>query len=371
MARREPRPTQAILDVDLDAIANNYRRLARLARGAACAGVVKADAYGLGAARIAPVLWQEGCRDFFVAHLDEAIALRACLPKAAAIHVLAGVLKGEEADLVRHDLTPVLNDLGQIALWRDGSRRRGRALPGCVHIDTGMARLGLDASETQRVIDDPQLLAGITPLTLMSHMACADEPGHELNDRQRKNFAGWARHFPTARKSLANSAAIVLDRRLHYDLVRPGCALYGITPIPGRPSPVKNVATLNAPVVALRTIGRGDSVGYGATFRARTHRRIATIALGYADGWLRALSGRGFACYRGGLLPFAGRVSMDLITIDATQAPALTIGERVEVLGRHLPADDVAARAGTNAYEVLTRLGPRFHRRYTGGATSA
>jgi alanine racemase len=360
----------AVLTVDLDAIRANWRLLAERAavdgNAATCAGVMKADAYGLGMDRVAPALAREGCRVFFTAHLDEAVRLRALVPLDSTIYVLHGGMPGTAADFVQHGLTPVLNDPAQIAEWRACARKLDRVLPAAIQFDTGMSRMGLAPLDADRLCADPQAFDGIRLALVMSHLACADEPSHPLNELQRERFAALRTRFPGVPGSLANSSAIFLGAGYHHDLVRPGAALYGINPHPGHPNPLRQPVQLHARIVQVREIAPGDIVGYGARFVAGKPTRIATISTGYADGWLRALSNRGRAFIDGIPAPIAGTVSMDSITLDVSAIdPALLVpGREVELLGPHQTIDEVAGDAGTIGYEVLTRLGSRFERRY-------
>jgi len=360
----------AVLTVDLDAIRANWRLLAERAaadgQSAACAGVMKADAYGLGMDRVAPALAREGCRVFFTAHLDEGIRLRGLVPPDSTIYILHGGMPGTAADFVQHNLIPVLNDPGQIAEWRACARKLDRVLPAAIQFDTGMSRMGLASLDAERLCADPQGLDGVRPVLVMSHLACADEAGHPLNEHQRERFALLRARFPGVPGSLANSSAIFLGAGYHHDLVRPGAALYGINPHPGHPNPLRQPVQLHARIVQVREIQAGDIVGYGARFVADRPTRIATISIGYADGWLRALTNRGRAFIDGAPAPIAGTVSMDSITLDVSGIdPAqLAPGREVELLGPHQTIDEVAGQAGTIGYEVLTRLGSRFERRY-------
>jgi alanine racemase len=356
----------AVLTVDLDAVRANWRLLAERAGAAVCAGVMKADAYGLGMEAVAPALAREGCRVFFTAHLDEGIRLRSLVPPECTIYVLHGGMPGTAADFVQHGLVPVLNDPGQIAEWRACARKLDRMLPAALQFDTGMSRMGLAPSDVGRLCADPVLLSGIEPALLMSHLACADEPDHPLNDSQRQRFAALRARFPGVPGSLANSSAIFLGADYHHDLVRPGAALYGINPQPGQPNPLRQPVSLHARIVQVREIASGDIVGYGARYVADGPRRIATISIGYADGWLRSLSNHGRAFIGGVEAPIAGRVSMDSVTLDVSAVdPALLApGQEVELLGPRQTVDQVAGDAGTIGYEVLTRLGSRFERRY-------
>jgi alanine racemase len=373
--QRDAYPSQSVLTIDLGAIVSNYRDLqARAApSGASCAAVVKADAYGLGAVRVAPALEQAGCRAFYVAQLVEGLAVRKALPAAsgADIFVLGGLFAGEIDTYRSNRLTPVLNDLGQIEMWATAARDAGRRLPAVVHFDTGMSRLGLSPEEAARLIAEPDRLSALEIKFWLSHLACADEPDHPLNREQLVRYKNLTAKLPKASRSFANSSGLFLGAEYHFDQCRPGCALYGINPVPGLSNPMRQAARLAAKVLQIRTIDRPQTVGYGATHRAAGPTRVATVAAGYADGWLRSLSSRGFAIFNGAKVPFLGRVSMDLITIDATAVPQLKPGDFVELMGDALTSDHVADIAGTIGYEVLTRLGSRFHRRYINGSTAA
>jgi alanine racemase len=353
----------AVLDIDLGGIVANWRLLTQRAAPALCAAVVKANGYGLGAVPVARALAAAGCRLFFVATLDEAIGLRKAIGDTAEIAVLNGPLPGTAADFVAHNLLPVLNDPGQIEAWRTAPLPHSR--PAILHVDTGMSRLGLTAREFAGLADDlPRL--GIGWRAVMSHLACADTPDHPLNEIQRARFAEAARRLPGVPASLAASSGIFLGPRYRFDLVRPGAALYGVNPQPGRANPLRQVVRLSAKILQVREIDRGESVGYGAAHSMETAGRVATVAVGYADGWLRSLSHRGCGFLDGKRVPLLGRVSMDLVSFDVSAVdPALAQpGATIELLGEHYRVDDVAADAGTIGYEILTALGPRYHRIY-------
>ena len=355
----------AILHIDLAAIVENWRLLAARAAPGAVAGVVKANAYGLGADKVAPALRAAGCRHFFVAHLAEGIALRETLGSGPMIAVLNGFAPGADGDAA---LVPVLNSLGDVLAHAAAGRSAGQARRALLHLDTGMARLGLDAVEQARLVADHSLLAGLDLLYVMTHLACADEPDHPLNAEQAARFDRACSVLPKFKRSFANSSGLFLGADYASDLARPGCALYGINPTPGLPNPLRQVLRLEAPVLQIREIPAGASVGYGASFMAARPSRIATIAVGYADGYLRSLSGQGGAAYRGLMLPLVGRVSMDLITLDVTDVPGLVPGDAVTLIGGAAPSpDDLAARAGTIGYEILTSLGARYRRAYGAG----
>ncbi len=336
--------------------------------------MVKADAYGLGVAAVAPVLAAAGCRWFFVATLDEGIALRALLGDGAEIAVLNGPAGGSAPLFAEHQLMPVLNHLGQIAEWADFCRRDETLWrAAAIHFDTGMNRLGLGAAERDRLAAGPDMLDAIEVRLVMSHLACADERRHAMNRAQLGLFTAaltrLAPHLPAVTASLANSSGIFLGADFHFDLARPGIALYGGNPTPPEPNPMAEVVRLQGKIIQVRDVDSPMTVGYGATHRVDRPCRIATVPLGYADGFLRSLGNRSYATIGSTRVPVVGRVSMDLITIDVTALPAAEVhpGTPVELIGPGRSIDDVAAAAGTIGYEILTSLGARYRRRYSGG----
>jgi alanine racemase len=355
--------SSAVLTIDLGAIAQNYRRLQQAAPGSEIAGVVKANAYGLGAGEVARTLWQAGCRRFFVAHGDEGLALREQLPEAR-IYVLNG-LPGQPA-ATEAGLVPVLNHPGELQRHVALARARERRLPAALHVCTGMWRLGF--TETEALALDHAMLAALDLQLVISHLACADEPANPLNELQRTRFDQLRARLPAAPASLANSSGIFLGAAFHHQLCRPGVALYGVNPTPGRANPMAPVVTLEAPVLQVYEVDRHGTVGYGATFPIRPGGRIATVPVGYADGYLRAAGNRATARIAGRPVPLAGRVSMDLITLDVSALPADAVrpGTMVELIGGPDGLDELAEAAGTIGYELLCRLGTRFARRYIG-----
>ena len=344
----------ARLTIDLAALRANYRTLAAAAPGTGA--VVKADGYGLGARRIADALRGEGCADFFVATVVEGLDLAGRLGQAR-IYVLSGPMDADDADcMAANGLTPVLNDLGQVTLWH-----RYRHLPAAVHVDTGMQRLGFDPISFDRAPFE-----GLHVTLVLSHLANADQHGDPMTDRQAARFFDHARLFPRARTSLGNSAGVLSGIR--GDIARPGIALYGGNPFSTGRSTMRPVATLEARVVGLRTVGTSEPVGYGGTFRTSRKSRIAVLGIGYADGIPRALSNRGIVASRGQRLAVVGRISMDLMHVDATPARSpMAVGDWVEIFGRTVRIDDVAAAAASIPYEVLTGIGSRVRRDYTDG----
>lgn len=363
----------AILTIDLDALAANYRRLRELATPAECAAVVKADAYGLGMAQAAPALARAGCDTFFVATLAEARGLRALLPRAI-IYVFSGLMPGTAEIYRTLELRPVLNSADEILEWAEFCAAQGEKLPCGVHIDSGMNRLGLSAGEVDRVAAAHELWQAFTLALVMSHLACADEPDHPKNEAQRQIFDRVRARLPQALASLANSGGILLGPDFVYDLVRPGIALYGGQPRRDENNPFAPVVHLLGRILQLRDAVPGETVGYGATRTLSQATRVAVVSVGYADGFFRALSGKdgedGFVAYAGPHpAPILGRVSMDLITIDVSDVPedACRRGAWVELIGPNVPAQAMAHHAGTIDYEVLTNLGRRAFRRYIGG----
>ncbi|MFQ5971036.1 MAG: alanine racemase [Alphaproteobacteria bacterium] len=357
----------ATLTVDLVAIVDNYRRVRDEAPGAETAAVVKADAYGLGMEQVAPALAEAGCQTFFVALPREGVTLRRLL-STAEVAVFSGPDPSEARLYAEHRLTPVLNSLAQIEIWRQASLDQ----PAMLHLDTGMSRLGLTAGELSCLAADPSLLDGVEVSAVMSHLACADEPDHPLNRAQLEAFHAALTRLPAscggARASLANSSGIFLGADFHFDLVRPGAALYGIAPQIGRANPLRQVVHLHAKILQVRDVDSPMTVGYGATHRVSRAGRLATVAAGYADGYIRALGNSGRAYIAGRPVPVVGRVSMDLTTVDVSDIPAELArpGGRVELIGEHARTDDVAAEAGTIGYELLTGLGQRCDRVYRG-----
>jgi len=349
----------ATLEISLPAIRANYRLLKNRHAKKSIAAVVKANAYGLGVEAVSKALWEEGCKEFFVATLEEALELREILPDAQ-IGVFNGLLKNEEKDYAQHRLTPILNTVEQAIKWQVASNKE----PAIIHVDTGMTRLGLSEADVKKILHSP--LATHHSLLLMSHLACAGEPDHPKNTEQLKRFKQALALFPKAEASLCNSSGLFLPAEFHFDLGRPGCALYGINPTNSK-NPMQQVAVLSAPILQIRALEHDEDVGYGATHAAKKGSRLAVIALGYADGWLRLLSNKGFAYVAGYKVPIVGRISMDMLILDISQIPEskLTLGVRAEFINKEQTVDDVAAACGTIGYEIFTRIGERVKRVYS------
>ena len=357
-----PSPDAASLTVDLDAIAHNFGVLRALAGGAQVAPVVKADGYGLGAATVARRLAAEGAHVFYVARLAEGEALRRALP-TAEIRVFDGCPERAAGRLRAARLSPVLSSLDQVEAWR-GSGGGEAALM----VDTGMNRLGLTPGDAAALADSPDRLRGVEVAAVLSHLACAEDAAHPMNAGQRERFAEAAARFPQARASLANSAGVLLGPDFAFDEVRPGIALYGGGPRGVADARFRAAATLEAPVLQVRTVPRGETIGYGASFTAPQTLRVAVIAAGYADGVLRAGAGGLYGVLDGRRLRVLGRISMDLIALDVSDCAAARAGARVQLLGPQANLDEAAAACGTLAYELLTRLSLRAERTWTGAA---
>jgi len=350
------------LTIDLDAIAENWRRLAARHQNVTAA-VVKADAYGLGAARIGGRLYAEGVRHFFVAYPQEGEALRPHVP-GAMIAILNGLFP-ELAELYSaQNLAPVLGNAAEIAAWRAHARAIGRELPALLHIDTGMNRLGLSPAEIARLHDHPEDLEGIKILYVMTHLSNAEIRDDPENFAQVERFNAACARLPKTPRSIANSSGIFLGAEYKSDLARPGAALYGLNPTPGLKNPMRPAMRFTGRVLQIRKIPTGEPVGYNAIWTAPRPTTVATVSVGYADGYHRALSNHAFGAFDGARLPLIGRVSMDLATFDATDHTSLQVGSDIELIGPAVPPDEVAGWAGTNGYEILTSLATRSPRVY-------
>ena len=358
-----------LLTINLSAIAANWDALGRRAMPSECAAVIKADAYGCGIEPVARTLTHAGCKTFFVADLGEARRVRAVAPDAA-IYVLNGLLPDTAAAFADIRARPVIGSLVELAEWDafcSSNQWHGGA---ALHVDTGMNRLGISADEAAALA--PRIRAenhGIT--LLMSHLVCAEQRDHPLNERQMQLFREVRLLYRGIPGSLANSSGIFLGNSAHCDMVRPGAALFGVNPTPGHKNPVLPVIELQARVILVRTVPKGETIGYSATWTAKHTTRIAVVAIGYADGYPRAASATDAApgadaIVAGSRCPVAGRVSMDLMAIDVTALPEHTVrrGDTVTMVGGEIGVDDLAAAAGTIGYEVLVNLGKRYHRIY-------
>ena len=366
-----------ILTVDLDAIVANWRKLEKTAVPAECAGVVKANAYGCGAAEVSRALANAGCKTFFVATLDEARVVRGAVPASAAVYVLDGFFQNSGEAYAKIDCRPVIGELNELAEWDVFCRRSGWSGGAAIHIDTGMNRLGLTVAEAQGII--PRINAGDHGITLvMSHLVSAEQLNNTVNAKQLTAFREIASLFSGVPAALSNSSGIFLGPQYQFDLVRPGAALYGVNPTPEADNPMKPVVELKARIVQIRNIDKGETVGYGGTWTARRPTRLAIVSAGYADGYFRAASAndgtRGAeVVVSGKRCPIAGRISMDLMAVDVTDLDknAARRGHMVTLIGEGITVDELAHHFCTIGYEVLTSLGRRFARVYRGGEARA
>jgi alanine racemase len=371
-AKRSP-PTEAVapaaetggtLTIDIAAIVANWQALSRQLLTVECAAVVKANAYGMGLKPVATALAQAGCKTFFVADLAEARTVRALAPDAT-IYVLHGFTLEAAESFIELDVRPVINSMTELAEWDTFVATRGWQGGAALHVDTGMNRLGVSPEEAAALAPRVQTQNHGIAL-LLSHLACADVPGHPLTAKQLNLFRELRTLYSGIPASLANSSGIFLGDTAYFDLARPGAALYGINPTPGDPNPMKPVVQLTGRILQIRSVARDQTIGYGATWTARRNSRIAVLAAGYADGLLRSASAGderpgGSAIIAGNRCPIVGRISMDLMTVDISDLfdRAVHRGEVATLIGGELSIDDVAAAAGTIGYEVLTRLGAR------------
>jgi len=360
-------PAPARLTISLNALAQNYRLLQQQT-SARVAGVIKADGYGLGILPVFDTLYHVGARDLFVATPDEG-AMIASLKSDIAVFILGGLYQGTEDFYVQHHLIPVLNSLPQIEAWTAHAKKLNKKLPAMIQVDTGMNRLGLSMIEVQNLAQDRTLLAQLDLRGILSHFACSDEKDHTMSDEQAIAFDHIATLFPDIPKSLCNSSGIFRNEKWHYDLVRPGYALYGGNPTPETKNPMMPVVQLKTRVLQIHTGVKGQSAGYGASYRFDQDTPLATVALGYADGFLRSGSNQASLFWRGIPCPIVGRISMDLTIVDlrACHAALPNEGDWLEVIGLHQDIDHLAATCGTIGYEILTSLGPRYQRIYEDG----
>ncbi len=355
------------LVIDLEALRENYKKIAELVHPAAVSAVVKANAYGLGVQKVAEQLFSIGCKSFFVANLEEAIELRKILPYSE-IHILNGLYKGWGKLLLEYNLKPVLNNFQQMELWLKMAKLVDRPLPADIHIDTGMSRLGFLYEEIDEIAAKLTANKLIKTDIILSHLACASDPKHPTNKAQFNKFSQLTDKFNSKRFSLSASSGIFLGKNYHFDLVRPGIAIYGGNPTPSLPNPMKQVIQLKGKIVQTSRVSKGQTIGYGATFKATVPKDVATISIGYSHGVMRSLSNTGRVWISEFEAPILGRISMDLITVDISKIPSelTSIGTCVNLFGAHQTVDQVAKKAGTIDYEILTGLGQTSNKEYVG-----
>ncbi len=353
----------ARLSVNLAAVRENYRIIYhKIMPDSRIGAVVKADCYGLGMHMIVPELISEGCQEFFVATLDEALDLRAAAP-GVKIFVLNGLVKGYEALYPEYGLIPVLNAVEEIERYTPLIAKTSKTLPAALHFDTGMNRLGMDGADAQFLQDSPELLAALDLRLVMSHFACADEIGNDLNKKQYDQFLKLTAPYPKTQRSLANSSGVFLERAYHFDMVRPGMALYGLNPTPGEKNPMKPVVSARAPILQIKTAKQGDTAGYGASYQFPADTTIAIVALGYGDGVLRSISNRGAFYWKGYRCHIRGRISMDLVTVELSELPEHerpVVGDFMELIGQNQSVENLAQDCDTLGYEIICALGTRY-----------
>ena len=365
----------ARLTIELGAVVENWQMLGRKSGKARAAAMVKADAYGLGIEEVVPALYDEGCRDFFVATPDEGMLTRLSAPEAR-IFVLAGVWPGVEGQLFAHDLVPVLASEDQLACWMNATAV-GEDRPCALMINTGMNRLGLNVDEALDLANDPTRPASFSPVHIMTHLAAASDPAHPLNRQQLESFQTVVDAYEGIDSSLSNSAGIFLGPEYHFNMTRPGIALYGGEAVDGMANPSVPVVTAETRILQIRHAKAGETVSYGAAHTLTRDSRLAIVSTGYADGYHRSLSGAGvplrgeipaggFGFIEGYRVPVAGRITMDLTIFDVTDVPesAIRVGDYIELFGHNIMLDDAARAAGTIGYELLTNLGNRYQRLY-------
>lgn len=365
----------ARLTIDLTAVANNWRDMAKRSGKARAAAVVKADAYGLGIEDVGRTLYHAGARDFFVAVPAEGATLRAYAPEAR-IFVLSGTWPGAEHFFFDYDLVPVLASEEQLAFWMSAVAEHGDH-PCALHVDTGFNRLGLSIEEALALADDVSRPASFSPVLVLSHLACADDPSSPMNRQQLESFRRVSAAFEGIDSSLSASAGIFLGPEYHFDLTRPGIAIYGGEAVNGVANPMRPTIKAEARILQIREAKAGESVSYGASLKLARDSRLAIASAGYADGYQRSASGSGVGLRQTGIagahgfiaghrVPVAGRVTMDLTIFDVTDVPAdaIAAGDYIELFGPNMPLDDVARAAGTIGYELLTSVGLRYERHY-------
>lgn len=354
------------LEIDLAKICFNYSILSDICKKAEVAAVVKANSYGLGADMIAPILQSKGCKSFFVSSIEEGVAVRKALGREANIFVLNGIFYNDIKEFLHYNLIPILNNLKQVEIWRECASHNNK-LACAIHIETGMNRFGMSGKEIQSILTNPELLYGLEVTCIVSHLSASEITDNPYNHEQLKIFKHYLNAFPKAKASLASSSGIFLGSQYHFDLTRPGAALYGINPLVyGTENPMQNPVRLVAPIIQLQELSAENYIGYNMTFKTKRNSVIATLPLGYADGYPRALSSKGEVHIGKYRAPVVGRISMDLVTIDVTDLPPgeIFLGQEVEIIGNYCTPDKIANIIGTIGYEILTMLGNRYKKVY-------
>lgn len=360
-----PAHSMGFLEIDQEAIRQNYTTLKSLLPKATCAPVLKADAYGFGCKEIAHLLLNEGCKTFFVAHLEEGLFLRTFI-KQAQINVLSGVFQNTENVFIENDLTPVITDMGMLKNWANKAKEKGRKLPCILHVDTGMHRSGFDHKNLTELYDSLDLLEDLTITYIMSHLASSHDPKSPLNAKQKSLFDEFRRYFPQAKASLADTGGIYLGEPYHYDVARPGKGLFGLFKTPEGAPPLAPCLKLYARILQVRDAQKGESVGYGATHTLGRKSKLATLGIGFADGYDRRFSNKAFAYIQDFKAPLVGRISMDYSVIDVTDVPEslCCAGKWVELINEASTLDHLADSIQTISRELSTGFGKRLPRVY-------
>ncbi|WHQ46813.1 MAG: alanine racemase [Candidatus Midichloria sp.] len=362
-------PNNTCLNINLNKILENYRIVKKhLKKGCKVGAVVKANAYGLGQEQIVRTLYHDGCRKFCVSNLDEALQIDQSLKKD--IYLMHGVGSMEMAELaIEEGFIPILNHLEQVEIWNSASKKKGKKLKAVIQIDTGMGRFGLSNFEIKQLIADSNLVSDIEIDYIMSHMSCAEQENHPATAMQLQEFKKCLKLFPGVKATFANSAGIFLGEDFHFNMVRPGCALYGINPTSTDYNPMNSVVELHGYIIQKRIIEKEQFIGYQAQYKAAKGEKLLVIECGYADGYVRALSNKGICYAEGYFLPVVGIISMDAIIVNASALPEALFNKitHIELLGKHITIDDIAKYANTISYEILTtRFGNRCKRFYIG-----
>lgn len=366
-----PPQVAAVLSVNLSAIASNYNALSSMLKkpSTKVAGVVKANAYGLGAGPVCKRLYEAGCRDFFFAQIDEAIEGRRILPQEDAnMYVFYGVLAHTEELLCQHRLIPSLVSLEQVDRWTRFAENSNQKLPCLLHVDTGMGREGLSPEDFQHfAAQKSQYLNSLDIHYIMSHLANSGDPEDPKNELQWTRFKEKLSHFPNVKGSLVNSGGINLESKFQFDLVRPGLALYGYKPTFGNYPTLKPAVTSYGRILMTRTVPKGETIGYQGIFECKRDTKLALIGLGHSDGIARLASNTGAVKINGHKAQIAGRVSMDVIMVDVTDHPEGNVipGEWAVLYDDEASALAFAQAKGTSIYELLVRHGNRYYRTYT------
>jgi alanine racemase len=355
-----------ILKINLGNIKYNYHYLSNIVSSRVSA-VLKANAYGLGMIEISQILVLEGCRDFFTSTFDEALSLRhSHKQQDINIYVLNGLFEKEMEESMIHNIVPVINHLDQLKIYNDFAKKHSKILPMILHFDTGMNRLGMEEAEVLELVNNKHLISNVKISYIMSHLSISEDKENPRNIDQRNRFLEYIRYFPSTKLSLANSSGIFLGKEYHFDMVRSGASLYGINPYQGKPNPMKNPVSLHSYILQLRDVKKGQYVGYSNGFFSDRDIKVATIPIGYADGYKRVDNSKAYVIIGGEKAKVIGNVSMDLTTIDVTHISdeKLYLGAKVEVIGPSIHHDILGLMQNTIGYEVLTSLGNRYMREY-------